>query len=295
MSDDAQPFSVGALDCWALSDGQFNYPSEAFFANASPEALAEASDRPEVSAGQVTTPYTCLYLETGTEQILVDAGAGPVGTHAADIFPDVDHTTTSTGHLRENLRAIGTAPSSIDTVILTHAHPDHVGGLLDEDGTLVFGSAQYVISTTEWQFWFSETAAEEAPSPMVEVARRNLGAIDERVHLIEPETEIRPGIRARAAPGHTPGHMALSITSDGDQFLHMADLVLHPLLMAHPGWVTGFDLAPEQAAQSRRRLLDRVAARGIPVLGYHFPPFPGLGHVEDRDTGWAWTPLEAAP
>lgn len=294
MSTDVYSFSVGTLDCWALSDGQFNYPTDAFFANASPEELMGASDRYEVSARQVATPYTCLYLETGSEQILIDAGAGPVGAHASDIFPEVDHTTTSTGHLPENLRAIGTAPSAIDTVILTHAHPDHVGGLLDEEGGLVFGTAQYVISKTEWQFWFAETAAEQAPPSMVDTARRTLGAIEERVHRIEPEAEIRPGIQAMAAPGHTPGHIALSITSGGEQLLHMADLVLHPLLMARPSWVTGFDLDPEQAAQSRRRLLDEVAETETPVLGYHFPPFPGLGHVVERDTGRTWRPLEAA-
>lgn len=294
MSPTPYSFSIGGLDCWALSDGRFNYPSEVFFANASPEELLHASEQYEVSTRQVATPYTCLYLETGSEQVLIDAGAGPVGAHASEIFPDVNHTTTSTGHLPENLRAIGTAPSAIDTVILTHAHPDHVGGLLDESGKLAFGNAQYVISEAEWQFWFAETAVEQAPPSMVDVARRTLGAIEERVHCIEPDTEIRPGLRGKAAPGHTPGHIALSITADEEQLLHMADLVLHPLLMANPGWITGFDLDPEQAAQTRHRLLDEVAGTETLVLGYHFPPFPGLGHVMDRDAGWAWRPLTGA-
>lgn len=292
MSTGTHSFSIGSLDCWALSDGRFNYPSGAFFANAAPEELDEASDQYEVSAQQVATPYTCLYLETGSEQILVDAGAGPVGAHASEVFPDVDHTTTSTGHLTENLRAIGVTPASIDTMILTHAHPDHVGGLLGEDGTLVFGEAQYVITEPEWQFWFSEEAAEQAPPPMVETARRALSAIEEQASRVAPDAEIRPGIRARPAPGHTPGHIVLSITSEGERLFCMADLALHPLFLTCSDWRSGFDLDPQQAAQSRHRLLDQVARTGTPVLGYHFPPFPGIGRVMERDTGWSWRSTE---
>jgi len=223
--------------------------------------------------------------------VLVDTGAGDLGAHAAQVFPGLDHSTSVTGLLPENLGTLGVEPSEIDTVIITHAHPDHVGGTLDETGGLVFPSARYFISGEEWEFWISDVATAKAPAIMVETARRNLGPLKERISLIEGEVEIVPGVRAIATFGHTPGHIALSIASDSERLLHISDAVLYPLHLEHPEWTPVFDILPEQASASKRRIFDLAAEEDALVFAHHFPPYPSLGRVRKREQGWRWQPI----
>ena len=135
-------FEIGEFECVSLSDGALNYPPESFFSNTPLERVEEALRERNLPTGQVMTPYTCLYIDTGEHRVLVDAGAGDLGAHATRMFPGLDHSTSVTGLLLENLRAAGLEPSEIDTVIITHAHPDHVGGMLDEEERLVFDEAR---------------------------------------------------------------------------------------------------------------------------------------------------------
>jgi len=123
------------------------------------------------------------------------------------------------------------------------------------------------------------------------LALNNLLPIQGQLDLVDRETEIVPGIRAVAAPGHTPGHMALAISSGGEQLLVIADAVLHPIHLEQPEWYAVVDFIPEQAVATRRRLLNRAAAEKALVLAFHFP-FPGLGHVVQKGEGWQWRPIE---
>ena len=129
---------------------------------------------------------------------------------------------------------------------------------------------------------------------MVSIARRNLEPVRDRLILVDDGAEVVPGIRVVAAPGHTPGHVALSITSDGEQLLLISDLVLHPLHLEHPEWVPVFDMLPEEAAASKRRIFDRAAEQHALVFAHHFPPFPNLGRVRNHGAGWQWQPSPAA-
>ena len=238
------------------------------------------------------TPYTCLFIDTGEHRVLIDVGAGDLGAHAARMFPGLDHSTSVTGLLLENLRAAGMEPSEIDTVIITHAHPDHVGGMLNEEGRLVFADARYFISQEEWDFWNSDDAMAKAPTFMVDTARRNLNPLEDRLTFVDDTSEIVPGVRAVATFGHTPGHMALSIVSGGVRLLHVSDAVLYPLHLEYPEWTPVFDMLPEQASASKRRIFDLAAEVNALVFAHHFPPFPNLGHVRNDDQRWHWQPLE---
>ncbi len=285
-------FEVGEFGCVSASDGALNYPPESLFANVPPERVEEALRQRNLPTTQVTTPYTCLFVDTGEHRVLVDTGAGNLGAHAARIFPGIDHSTSVTGLLPENLRASGIEPSEIDTVIITHAHPDHVGGTLNEAGELVFSNAHYFISEEEWEFWNSEAATTKAQAIMVETARTNLEPLKDRLTLIGDSSEIVPGIHAIATFGHTPGHIALSIASGADRLLHVSDAVLYPIHLEHPEWTPVFDVFPQQASASKSRIFDLAAEEDALVFAHHFPPFPSLGHIRRREQGWRWLPLE---
>ena len=292
MNTETFRFKLGRFECTAIADGMLNYPLESMFANVSREQIVEVLRQHSLPTEHITTPYTCLLVDTGQHKVLVDTGAGNIGVLAPRMFPSIDHSTTVTGKLPGNMRALGIQPSEIDTIVITHAHPDHVGGTLDEAGGLVFPNAHYFISRDEWEFWVSDAAAAQAPASMVNIARQNLAPLQDRMTLIGDGAEIVPGIRAIATPGHTPGHIALSISSDGHQVLHISDVVLYPLHLEYPEWVPVFDISPEQAAASKHRIFDRAAEEHALVFGHHFPPFPNLGYVHKLEAGWQWQPME---
>jgi glyoxylase-like metal-dependent hydrolase (beta-lactamase superfamily II) len=147
----------------------------------------------------------------------------------------------------------------------------------------------------EWGFWTSERAERELDEHVKELlltfARKNLPPIEGRVDLVDGEIEIVPGIYAVAAQGHTPGHMALTVSSEGEQLLCISDALLHPIHVEHPDWYSAVDLNPEQAVRTRRRLLNHAATEKAVVLAFHFP-FPGLGHVVQKREAWQWQPIE---
>jgi glyoxylase-like metal-dependent hydrolase (beta-lactamase superfamily II) len=212
--------------------------------------------------------------------VLVDTGA--------------DGLAPSTGKLVQNLKAVGIAPEHIDTVILTHGHPDHIGGNTNSEGKLTFPDARYVMWKGEWDFWTSGQAEtkldEHVRERQLKFARKNLPPIQGRLKLVDRETEITPGIRALAAPGHTPGQMALAISSRGKQLLCVSDVVLHLIHLEQPEWCAGTDFSPQQVVATRRRLLKRATTQNALVLAFHFP-FPGLGHVMRKGEAWQWQPI----
>lgn len=291
MSDaTTHQFTVGAYDCLVVQDGTFGYPHPArtFFANAPPDERARAlRDRGVDPDGwdEYVSPYPSLVIETGDHTVAVDTGAG-------DLAP-------TTGNLRSNLREAGVPPADVDTVILTHGHPDHVGGCVNDEGKPAFPNARYVMGDTEWEFWTSDpdlsdlAVSDEIRALLREVPRRTLPPVREQLDLVDAdaETGIAPGIRLLPAPGHTPGHMAVSVTSGDERLLHLVDTVLHPIHLAHPDWHAATDYDPDRVVETRNRLLEDAATDDALVLAYHFPS-PGLGHVGRAGRAWEWRPVE---
>jgi glyoxylase-like metal-dependent hydrolase (beta-lactamase superfamily II) len=287
VSNETYAFKVGDIECFAINDGTFTYeaplisaPADFLFANAPKKLLHEALNQHGIQPEKwmaFVSPFTCLSVDTGRHMVLADTGAGS--------------STPKTGRLLQNLQTVGIEAGDIDIVILTHAHEDHVGGNTDATGKPAFPKARYVMSKEEWAFWTSEQPEAVYKDEDFTFIRKNLLPIQERMHLIGHEAEIVPGVRAVPAPGHTPGHMSVSVSSNGKQLLCISDAFLHPIHIEHPEWHAIHEVAHEQITRTRRFLLNRAATENALVLAFHFP-FPGLGHVIRKGTGWQWQPAQ---
>jgi glyoxylase-like metal-dependent hydrolase (beta-lactamase superfamily II) len=274
-------FVIGTFECLAIWDSTSSLPWNTLFEGVASTDLERMLRKQLFTGGQMTLPSTCLVISTGQHQVLIETGRGTRRTEA-HMIP---------GRLLQTLQQEGISPEEIDTVILSHAHPGHSGGTITASGQAAFPQARYVLWRPEWEFWAAEPDLEARQMQwMVTAALEALRPIQPQLSLIERESEIVPGIRGIAAPGHSAGHMALSICSEGEQLLYLADAVWHPVQLEHPEWVSPFDLRPEQAVASRLRLLDRAVAEQALVHGFHLP-FPGLGRVIPQGDAWRWEPL----
>lgn len=280
-------FTVGEFDCTIVSDGSFAYPnpSRLFFANADQDELTTALEQDDIDLESWETyvsPYPCLLIQTADTTVLVDTGGGELGDH--------------TGKLPMNLQQVGIPPETIDRVLLTHIHPDHVGGNLDDNGEPVFPNAEYVVSRTEAEFWLNDPDLSSLHVPdhikeaMIAFADHQVRPLGDQLTRIDDETDLLPGIRTIPAPGHTPGHVAVEVTSQEETLLYLVDLVFQPLHVKRPEWYTAFDLDPDTVVESRRRLLDRAAKRATFVMAQHFPA-PGLGNIQSTGSGYEWHPI----
>jgi glyoxylase-like metal-dependent hydrolase (beta-lactamase superfamily II) len=180
-------------------------------------------------------------------------------------------------------------PEEIDTVILTHAHPDHLGGNTKDD-EVVFPNARFMIGRAEWEFWTSEPdlkTDEHTQELLLTTAQNNLLPIEDQLTFISREEEIVTGVHMIPAPGHTPGHMVVAVSSNDEHLLCVSDAVLHPIHVEHPAWHAVVDFSPQQVLNTRQQLFTRATDDNALVLAFHFP-YPGLGHVIEKEKQWKW-------
>jgi glyoxylase-like metal-dependent hydrolase (beta-lactamase superfamily II) len=231
-----------------------------------------------------------LVVDTGRERILVDTGFGEKIGPSFGSFPG----------LEANLRRSGITPESIDLVVTSHGHLDHIGGLVTKSGALAFPKAQFVFVDTEWNYWTgSRYESEVNSSPMsdpfkkatIGAARENLPPVADQCRFVKQGGEITGGVHYVAAAGHSPSHASILFTSGKEQFMHMGDIAHNPVTsLQHPDWTPVFDYEPAQAIKSRKAILDHVATDRLTVMGYHFP-FPACGHLVKTAGGYEHVPV----
>jgi glyoxylase-like metal-dependent hydrolase (beta-lactamase superfamily II) len=280
-------FTIGDVEAVVISDGGLTFqPIQPTWApEATKEELESALRSAFLPTDRINLDVNTLLIKIGGELILVDSGAG-------GLFGP------SLGKVRERMEAAGVKPGQVTGVVLTHAHGDHFGGLLDGEGKPVYPNATYFASKTEIDYWtgsdpdFSKLRiGKEQREKALAGARKYIAAIKDRLTPVVPGKKIVEGVEVVDAPGHTPGHIALLVTSGKEALLNAADTVHHHVLMfSHPEWTSAFDVDPKMGADTRRKLLDRASADGLRVLGYHLP-FPGIGHVRTAKGGaYEWVP-----
>lgn len=278
MAAETYRFKLGSFACAVVGDGTNVYQRDHLFANVSGEPLERALRAHGYQPEHIVLAYTCLVVNTGRNLVLVDTGAG-------DFAP-------TTGHLQEGLREIGIAAEDVDTVLITHAHPDHIGGNLDAAGKPAFPRARWWMAKSEWEFWTAAETQAQLPffAPFVQ---KNLPPIGDRISLIDREGEIVPGIAALSALGHTPGHIGVAVEAGGEKLVYISDLVLTPVHLEHLDWQSIYDLDRAETVAATRQILGRAVAENWLIQAMHFP-FPGLGHVAPKGDGWQWQPIEVA-
>lgn len=267
---------VGEAIVTALHEGYQERPLEGLVKNTSVNnvkaALAAAFMKPDV----FTTFYNPLLIETAGKRILIDPGFA-------------DNGPPTTGQLARNMAAAGITPASIDIVLITHFHGDHIQGIRSKAGELVYPNARILVPIKEWDYWMDDANAAKA-TPQLQISfnasRRVFGPIANEVVKFAWGDEIVPGLTSLAVPGHAPGMSGFILKSGGETLLVQADVTNLPaLFMRNPGWHLAFDMDPEMAEETRRRVFDMASAERMLVSGYHYP-FPALGHITKEQDGY---------
>jgi glyoxylase-like metal-dependent hydrolase (beta-lactamase superfamily II) len=270
-------FRVGQFVCRCFNDGGGPRTAAAFLPSAPREELESVVRAQHYDPESLAFAIKPILISRGDDDqfILVDTGvAGMSSTLAAD------------------LAANGVALEAVGIVVITHGHGDHVNGILDANGELTYPNARYVLWRDEWDYWTAPDRFATTDVGQAALVWRALRAHADRVRLLDDDdAEIVPGVRAVPVPGHTVGQIAIEIDSDGEKFLHVADVAHHPFQLACPQWSPEFDTDKTQAAETRRAVFQQAASSGVLFSAYHFP-FPGVGHIVERDGTLQWQPVE---
>jgi glyoxylase-like metal-dependent hydrolase (beta-lactamase superfamily II) len=248
------------------------------------QAVLAASYLPKDQVGYYFHP---TLVNTGSKLVLIDTGNGPGSIQ------------TGTGMTPANLAAAGVDPKSIDIVVISHFHGDHISGVRTADGALAYPNAEIMVPAKEWAYWTDEGNASRAPQgqqPTFQNTKRIFGPIADKVTKYEWGKEVAPGILAQDTNGHTPGHTSFVVTSGSGKVLIQADVTAGyaPLVVTNPTWQVGGDMDGTQAETTRRKLYDMLAADRMLVSGYHFP-FPSLGYIEKAGNGYRLIPVNWNP
>ncbi|MBD3887545.1 MBL fold metallo-hydrolase [Phormidium tenue FACHB-886] len=274
-------FKLGEFAITALSDGTVPQDLNQVLTNANSAEVEQLLDR-NFLTNPVEASINAFLIDTGDKQVLVDTGVG-------QLFGGQG------GKLQRSLAAAGYTPDEIDTILLTHIHSDHSGGLI-ENGQVMFPTATVYVGKPDVDLWFDPANAER-----LNLDRRYF---DEAIKTVKPyldagkletfssETVILPGITALPTPGHTPGHSFYVVESGGESIEFCGD-ILHfgSIQFPNPEITVAYDVDANAAAEQRAKQFVRLAESRRLVATAHLP-FPGVGHVRAEEQGYSWVPMD---
>lgn len=274
---------IGTATLTSISDGHLVLP-RSFAIGPAPQDAAEAIlTAHNLTAATVEPRCNVTLYQDGTNTVLFDVGAGP------DFMP-------TAGQLLNSLADANVASEDVTHVCFTHAHPDHLWGLIDDFDEPVFYNARHLMGRAEWDYWWSPDTINtigETRQLFAAGARRRLQMTEDLFEHFDDGEEILPGIAAVATFGHTPGHMSFEVRAGSDAMLIIGDAIAnHHIAFAQPGWPSGSDQNPDQGIATRRALFDRITADDLAVLGFHFPG-SGMGRVTKSAQGFVFEETSA--
>ena len=283
MADSSSPIyrmKVGDFDVVAFSDGYLDAPVKIFshIEPAEADKLLAKDFRP--TGETVRFDVNAFVVNTGDKLVLIDAGT------VAGFSPTL-------GKFPERLAAAGFKPEDFDAVVLTHLHADHVGALTTSDGGARFTKAEFIVNAAETKFWWDDgimSRAKKEDQGFFMAARGASKPYQKAMRTFDKDGEVLPGVSAVALPGHTPGHTGYLLTSGKDSLLIWGDIVHSPSIQfAHPEATIAFDVDPDQASATRKKILEKVSADKTLVAGAHMN-FPAFSHIEVDGSGYRAVP-----
>lgn len=272
--------TLGDVRLDVVSDGSLTLPGSFIFDSMPKDELLPILESYGQSADVLTPPCNVTLMRQGGRTILFDVGSGP------DFSPN-------SGILLDSLDALDVAPEDVTDIVFTHAHPDHLWGLLDDFDDPLFPDASYMIGKTEWDYWLNPNTVDEigeARASFAVGALRRLEMIEDQIEFFSDGDEILPGVMARSTFGHTPGHMALEVGQGSESLMILGDCIGNDhIAFAKPEWNSGSDQDQETAAATRVALLDQLAHQKMRVIGFHLSG-NGIGYVDKMADGYAFVP-----
>lgn len=285
-------YKVGDIQVNAISDGANTFPlADSLVSNASKDEVNAALARAFMPKDKMTIHFAPLVLKTGGKVVVIDTGNG-AGAFAA--------SKGNVGQFVTNMTAAGFDPKTVDTVVISHFHGDHINGLVDAEGKPVYPNAEVLVPAAEWKYWMDDGEMSRAPAGRLQDGFKNARRVFEtglakKVTPYEWDKDVVPGLRAVNAAGHTPGHTAYILSSGNETVFIQSDITNHPsLFAANPGWHLLFDQDPKAAEAVRRKTYDMLVADRMRVQGFHYP-FPANGFVERAGEGYRLVPAPWSP
>jgi glyoxylase-like metal-dependent hydrolase (beta-lactamase superfamily II) len=278
-------YKVGDFEVTALNEGVVR--------NATPANMAVNKTLPDVQKAlgdaflptdHVINQFNTIVVNTGRNLVLIDSGFG-------------DNGPPTGNNLLSNMSAAGIDPKTIDTILVSHFHGDHISGIRAKGGAANYPNAEIMVPSDEWQFW--NDASNQAKvvdnfKPGFANVKRVFDPVAKDVKQFEYGKELVPGITSLDSRGHSPGHTAFLVTSGNGKLLVTSDTVNHQILVRNPDWSLWADMDAAMAITARKRLLDMAATDKIQISAYHLP-FPSTGFISKRGDGYEFHPAYWQP